>query len=100
MEAKHWGQLDGSSDTTVIVRGQYIASLILHDGKTSSSSNFDGGSGSQQFYPNLLFKIVPSVPDESTRFVNTLFHAKIKTLQVDLRQTDPYFEATILNSYL
>ena len=59
--------------------------------------------GSQLWYQNaqhtLLFKMVPSVPDESAWIVGTLFHAKIETLQVDLSQQEPYFEVAIPNSY-
>ena len=57
------------------------------------------GSWYQKVHLNLLFKMVPYVSDESARIVSTYFRAKMKILQVDPSQTEPYFEVTISNSY-
>ena len=66
-----------------------------HGGRTLSFDEFDGHSWSQQIYLNLLFKMVPSIPNESVRIIGTHFRAKMKTLQVNPSQTEPYIEVTI-----
>ena len=76
-----------------------VAEPILHCYETPCSGEFDGSSKSQQAYLNLLFNIVPSIPDESAQIVGTYFCLKTKTLLVDLSQTESFFKVMILNSH-
>ena len=69
-------------------------------------ANFDGQIGCQSTHFNLLFKIVPSISDESTQIVGTHFRTKIETLQVDPSQNgasfwgnDPEFILVVKNAF-
>ena len=70
--------LRGSRNGRLVARDWLMAKLILHGGETPSSSKFDDGSWSQQAFLHLLFKMVPSIADESARIVGTHFSTKIK----------------------
>ena len=78
-------QLGGCQITAVAacVQAWWVCRLITEQ---QSSDEFDGDSWSQQVHFNLLFKMVPSVPDESVFIVSTHLCVKMKTLQVDLSQ--------------
>ena len=64
-----------------------------------SSDEFDDDSWYQQTHLDLLFKMVPSISDESGQIIGTHFSVKIESLQDYLTQMEPYFEVTISNSH-
>ena len=74
-------------------------SRVLTEEELRPPASFDNDFLFQQVHLNLLFKMVPYVPDESVRIVGPLFYVKMKTLQVDPSQMESYFEVTIPNSY-
>ena len=93
-----WAQLSLRQNVVVGCGGRAWESW-LH----GVSPRFSGHPTSQswcqiaQYTP--LFKMVPFVPDKSAKIIDMYFCAITETLQVDLSQTEPYFDVTIPNSH-
>ena len=92
-------QLYGGQLVAVVVHATHVVEPRVHSGEFPSSGDVNGGSWSQHAHLDLLFKMVPSVLDESAQIVDTYFCAKIETLQVDPCPTEPCFDVMIPNSY-
>ena len=77
----------------------HVGGRFFTAGEQRPTTTFHSGSGYQLIQLKLSFNKVPSIFYESMWIIGTLFLTKIKILQLNSSQTEPYFELTISNSY-
>ena len=92
-------QLRGGQFAIVAARATFVAKSWISGIVLLCSITPTAGSVSQHNHLDLLFKMVPSIPKESSRIIDMHFCVKRQIFQVDLSQREPYFEVTISNLY-